>query len=84
MSSAQPDSPSLVTVSDTSRLIWTSDIEAVSCTTDPRCVAQYIPPHNATDLSIGVPEEERGVIPIWAINVVDYVRPSPAQRSSQS
>jgi len=58
-----------------SRLIWNSDIETVSCLTDPRCIAadHYVPPVNSTDLSIGVPLEERGVIPIWALNVVDYV-----------
>ena len=65
---------------DFSRVIWNSDIDTVSCLTDPRCVAKdhYVPPLNATDLSIGVPDEERGVIPIWALNVVDYVSVSLA------
>ena len=48
-------------------------MDAVACITDPRCVREYTPPENGTDLSIGVPQEERGVIPIWALNVVDYV-----------
>ena len=62
-------------VANNSRLIWNSDIETVSCLTDPRCVAaeHYTPPVDSEDLSIGVPPEERGVIPIWALNVVDYV-----------
>ena len=49
-------------------------MDIVSCVTDPRCVREYTPPDNGTDLSIGMPPEERGVIPIWALNVVDYVR----------
>ena len=45
--------------------------------TDPRCIAKehYVPPDGAEDLSVGVPDEERGVIPIWMINIVDYVSP---------
>jgi hypothetical protein len=59
-----------------SRLIWNSAQDTISCVTDPRCVAagQYVPPVDGEDLSVGVPEEELGVIPIWALNVVDYVR----------
>jgi hypothetical protein len=53
-----------------------SDIDAVSCSTDPRCVAKehYVPPDGADDLSIGLPDNERGTIKLWQMLVVDYVR----------
>jgi hypothetical protein len=59
-----------------SRFIWTHDVDVVSCITDPRCVAKehYVPPEDAVDLSIGVPDEERGTIKLWQMQVVDYVR----------
>lgn len=51
------------------------DVDIVSCATDPRCIAKehYVPPDNGTDLSIGVPDEERGTIKLWQMLVVDYV-----------
>jgi hypothetical protein len=53
-----------------------SDIDAVSCATDPRCVAKehYVPPDGADDLSIGIPDHERGTIKLWQMLLVDYVR----------
>lgn len=64
-------------------MVLAPDVEVVSCVTDPRCVAKehYVPPVDAPDLSIGVPDEERGVIPIWAIQIHDYVRPVCCSRS---
>ncbi|WVF72286.1 hypothetical protein IAT40_007098 [Kwoniella sp. CBS 6097] len=59
---------------DVYHLLWNNDLDTVTCVTDPRCVAKehYMPPEGAEDLSVGVPDEERGVIPIWALNIVDY------------
>ncbi|WWC90108.1 uncharacterized protein L201_005041 [Kwoniella dendrophila CBS 6074] len=59
---------------DVYHFLWNSDIDTVSCITDPRCIAKehYVPPESAKDLSIGVPDAERGVIPIWALEIVDY------------
>ncbi|ODN73519.1 hypothetical protein L202_08019 [Cryptococcus amylolentus CBS 6039] len=64
---------------DVYKTLWGADTEVVACATDPRCVAKehYVPPEGSEDLSIGVPDEERGVIPLWALNVVDYVRAFP-------
>ncbi|WVQ78012.1 hypothetical protein IAT38_000093 [Cryptococcus sp. DSM 104549] len=64
-------------------LIWNSDIDTISCITDPRCVAKehYVPPEGAEDLSVGVPDEERGVIPLWALNIVDYWGARPREVS---
>ncbi|MGG6496804.1 UNVERIFIED_CONTAM: hypothetical protein NY603_28180, partial [Bacteroidetes bacterium 56_B9] len=58
-----------------SRFIWMPDVDVVSCSTDPRCVAKehYVTPTNGTDLSLEVPDEERGVIKLWQMLVVDYV-----------
>jgi hypothetical protein len=60
---------------DVYRFIWGSDSDIVACLTDPRCVApeHYTPPEGAKDLSIGIPDEERGVIPIWRLQIADYV-----------
>jgi hypothetical protein len=51
------------------------DVDSMSCTTDPRCIAKehYVPPVDGRDLSLGVPLEERGVIPIWRLMAMDYV-----------
>lgn len=59
-----------------SRFIIAPDVDIVSCVTDPRCVAKdhYTPPVDAEDLSVGIPDAERGVIPIWALQIHDYVR----------
>ena len=59
-----------------SRFIWISDVDTVSCSTDPRCVEKehYVHPDGADDLSIGVPDEEMGTIKLWQMLVVDYVR----------
>ncbi|WVR05095.1 hypothetical protein IAU60_002107 [Kwoniella sp. DSM 27419] len=64
--------------------LWNNNLDVVSCVTDPRCVAKdhYVPPVGAEDLSIGVPDEERGVIPIWQLNVVDYWGSKPLEHSS--
>ncbi|WRT67044.1 uncharacterized protein IL334_004010 [Kwoniella shivajii] len=69
---------------DVYHLLWSSDLDTVSCVTDPRCIAKehYIPPEDAEDLSIGVPDEERGVIPIWALNIVDYWGARPREMSN--
>jgi hypothetical protein len=50
-------------------------VDAVQCSTDPRCVAKehYAPPDGADDSSIGVPDNERGTVNLWQIQVVDYV-----------
>ncbi|WVQ78015.1 hypothetical protein IAT38_000096 [Cryptococcus sp. DSM 104549] len=66
--------------------LWNSDIGTVSCLTDPRCVAKehYVPPEGAEDLSIGVPDEERGAIPLWALNVVDYWGAKPKEISQNT
>ncbi|ODN84711.1 hypothetical protein L202_00602 [Cryptococcus amylolentus CBS 6039] len=68
---------------DVYKTLWGSDMEVVSCATDPRCIAKehYTPPEGAEDLSIGIPDEERGVIPLWALNVVDYWGARPKQIS---
>ncbi len=65
-----------------SRFIELIEVETVSCVTDPRCIAKehYRPPEGAEDLSIGVPDEERGVIPIWKIITFDYVSDSGRTR----
>ncbi|OCF71955.1 hypothetical protein I204_07218 [Kwoniella mangroviensis CBS 8886] len=69
---------------DVYHLIWNSDLDTVSCVTDPRCIAKehYTPPEDAEDLSIGVPDEERGVIPIWALAIVDYWGSRPRETSN--
>lgn len=56
-----------------SRTLWGSHVDTVTCLGDPRCIKDYVPPLDAEDLSMGVPEEERGVIPLWAMSIVDYV-----------
>jgi hypothetical protein len=50
-------------------------MDVVSCATDPRCISKehYVPPDGADDLSIGVPDGERGVVKLWQMLVVDYV-----------
>lgn len=60
---------------DVYRFIWGSDSDIVACITDPRCVAaeHYAPPEGTEDLSVGVPDAERGVIPIWRLQIADYV-----------
>lgn len=62
---------------DVYRFVWGSDADIVSCFTDPRCIApeHYAPPIGTKDLSIGVPENEKGVIPIWRLQIADYVCP---------
>ncbi|WVQ78016.1 hypothetical protein IAT38_000097 [Cryptococcus sp. DSM 104549] len=68
---------------DVYHIIWNNDLDTVSCVTDPRCVAKehYTPPEGAEDLSVGVPDEERGVIPLWALNIVDYWGAKPREIS---
>jgi hypothetical protein len=44
----------------------------------------YVPPRGAEDLRVGVPNEERGVIPIWMLQIVDYVSDLYAQHASLS
>ncbi|ODO03375.1 hypothetical protein L198_02221 [Cryptococcus wingfieldii CBS 7118] len=59
---------------DVYNTLWNNDVETLSCITDPRCIAKedYVPTEGGEDLSVGVSDEERGVIPLWALNVVDY------------
>ncbi|WVQ78011.1 hypothetical protein IAT38_000092 [Cryptococcus sp. DSM 104549] len=59
---------------DVYRLLWNSDGETLSCIVDPRCIAKehYVYPDGTADLSEGVPDEERGTVPLWALNVVSY------------
>lgn len=73
--SSQPVYTCLYPADHLSRFISAVDAEAVQCITDPRCIAKdhYVPPDGAQDLSDGVPDEERGVIPIWALQVFSYV-----------
>ncbi|WVQ78014.1 hypothetical protein IAT38_000095 [Cryptococcus sp. DSM 104549] len=68
---------------DVYQVIWNNDVETVSCVTDPRCIAKehYVPPEGAEDLSVGVPDEERGVIPLWAMTVTDYWGAKPKEIS---
>lgn len=63
---------------DVYRVIWLSDVDIVSCSSDPRCIAKehYNPPVGSPDLSFGVTDEERGVIPLYALTAVDYVSSS--------
>ncbi|WWC61213.1 uncharacterized protein I303_103793 [Kwoniella dejecticola CBS 10117] len=69
---------------DVYHLIWNSDLDTVTCITDPRCIAKahYVPPEDGEDLSVGVPDEERGVIPIWALGIVDYWGARPREMSN--
>nr|ODN81216.1 hypothetical protein L203_05722 [Cryptococcus depauperatus CBS 7841] len=69
---------------DVYAVLWNSDVDIVSCITDPRCVAKehYVPPDDAEDLSIDIPDKERGVIPLWALNVVDYWGARPKEISN--
>ncbi|CAD6573643.1 MAG: hypothetical protein TREMPRED_000875 [Tremellales sp. Tagirdzhanova-0007] len=69
---------------DVYRFIWNSDVDTVSCITDPRCIAKkhYVPPVDARDLSVQVPDDERGVIPIWMLQVVDYWGSKPKEISN--
>ncbi|KAL7419825.1 hypothetical protein Q5752_005741 [Cryptotrichosporon argae] len=64
---------------DVYHTVWMHDFHAVACLTDPRCVAaeHYAPPLGADDLSVGVPDAERGVIPMWRILVADYFGARP-------
>ncbi|WVQ78013.1 hypothetical protein IAT38_000094 [Cryptococcus sp. DSM 104549] len=68
---------------DVYNVLWSGDLDAVSCITDPRCIAKehYAPPEGAEDLSIGVPDEERGVIPLWALYVQDVWGARPREIS---
>ncbi|ODO11552.1 hypothetical protein I350_00333 [Cryptococcus amylolentus CBS 6273] len=51
---------------DVYNTLWNNGVETLSCITDPRCIAKedYVPPEGGEDLSVGVPDEERGVIPL--------------------
>lgn len=51
------------------------DGQAVTCMSDPRCVApeHYVAPEGGEDLGLSTLASERGNIPIWRINVLDYV-----------
>ncbi|KAI9638396.1 uncharacterized protein MKK02DRAFT_10347, partial [Dioszegia hungarica] len=66
------------------RFVWAPELEIISCFTDPRCVAaeHYVPPLDAEDLSLSVPNEERGVIPIWRLQIVDYWGSLPKEVSN--
>ncbi|TYJ57167.1 hypothetical protein B9479_002082 [Cryptococcus floricola] len=68
---------------DVYNTLWNNDVETLSCITDPRCIAKedYVPPEGGEDLSVGVPVQERGVIPLWALNVVDYWGARPKEIS---
>ena len=63
-----------------------SDVDIVSCSTDPRCVAKehYVPPDGADDLSIGIADNERGTINLWQMLVVDYVSLTIIDRADSS
>lgn len=60
---------------DHSHSLWISEEEALSCISDPRCIARehYNPPEGGADASVGVPDEERGVIPLYDLNIMSYV-----------
>lgn len=67
-------------------MVLAPDTQAMSCITDPRCIAKehYVPPEGSPDLSVGVPDEERGVIPLWALQVHTYVSETSYSSSAQS
>ncbi|RXK38323.1 hypothetical protein M231_04365 [Tremella mesenterica] len=69
---------------DVYRFLWNSETDTVSCITDPRCVAKehYVPPEDGKDISIGVPDDEKGNIPIWKLQVVDYWGCKPPEVSN--
>ncbi|KAK8869891.1 hypothetical protein IAR55_000459 [Kwoniella newhampshirensis] len=71
-------------VPDVHLTLWNGELDTVSCVTDPRCIAKehYVPTEGGEDLSIGVPDEERGVIPLWALNIVDYWGAKPKEISN--
>ena len=57
--------------SDASRLVpdlihmyWAEEKRVASCVLDPRCIADYVPTIDGPDLSLDVPQEERGTIPL--------------------
>jgi hypothetical protein len=58
-----------------SHFIWIGDGQAVTCMSDPRCVTpeHYVAPEGGEDLGPETPSSERGNIPIWRLNVLDYV-----------
>lgn len=60
-----------------SHSIWVDDDDMLTCITDPRCIAKehYVPPAGATDLSLNVPEEELGTIPLYHLHSITYVSP---------
>ncbi|ORY35916.1 hypothetical protein BCR39DRAFT_513030 [Naematelia encephala] len=51
-------------IPDLVHMYWGDEKRAPTCASDPRCVAEYEPTEGWDDLSVGVPESERGVIPI--------------------
>ncbi|KAK4683567.1 hypothetical protein P7C73_g6676, partial [Tremellales sp. Uapishka_1] len=65
-------------------IIWATDTAVVSCVSDPRCIAaeHYVPPDQSPDLSLPVPEAERGVIPLYRLGVVDYWGARPKEISN--
>jgi hypothetical protein len=73
-----------------SHMVWTSDMQVVTCVTDPRCIApeHYNPPNNAsvtvhsdTENQV-IPEDELGMIEIWRLFGVDYWGSRPADYST--
>ncbi|KAJ7210869.1 hypothetical protein GGX14DRAFT_625078 [Mycena pura] len=50
-------------VPDLVHMYWAEEKRVVSCVLDPRCIADYVPTIDGPDLSLDVPQEERGTIP---------------------
>ncbi|KAJ7072774.1 hypothetical protein C8F01DRAFT_260438 [Mycena amicta] len=70
------DFPDFVSVSwlipDLVHMYWAGEKRVPSCIFDPRCIAEYTPNIDGPDLSVDVPEEERGTIPISRLFVTTF------------
>lgn len=51
-------------VPDLVHMYWAEEKRVISCVLDPRCIADYVPTIDGRDLSLDVPQEERGTIPL--------------------
>ncbi|KAF7356477.1 hypothetical protein MVEN_00980800 [Mycena venus] len=51
-------------VPDLVHMYWAEEKRVISCVLDPRCIADYVPTIGGQDLSLDVPQEERGTIPL--------------------
>ncbi|KAK4684467.1 hypothetical protein P7C73_g5711, partial [Tremellales sp. Uapishka_1] len=51
-------------IPDLVHMYWTDERRTLACLYDPRCIADYQPTDTGPDLSIDVPLDERGAIPL--------------------